>query len=148
MQTTCLGCGIVRPSSDWPAPDGFAASRECWMKYGELASVTQTLRDPAFPHQHLVDAYAAQHALPDSPPIRTAFALIGLYLACERGLTGRQVQLEHVRLAKTRRDWPRFFRKVNAAMTVGDATPSNLLEWAAAVWREWEPDHPRVRALL
>ena len=80
--TRCPGCGLELEATDWPEPQGFAASRECWQKYGELASVTQALRDPAFPHQYAVDAYAAQHALPDSPPIRTTFALVGLYLAC------------------------------------------------------------------
>ena len=148
MNVRCPGCGMLLPEAEWPKPGGFAASKECWQKYGELASVTQALRDPSFPHQHAVDAYAAQHASPDSPLIKTTFALIGLYLACERGFTGRQVQLEHIRLAKVRRDWPRFFRKVNAAMTVADATPANLLGWAAAVWREWSPDHDRVKALL
>ena len=53
-----------------------------------------------------------------------------------------------MRLAKARRDWPRFFRKVNAAMTVADATPANLLEWCASIWREWAPDHDRVKSLL
>ncbi|MCA1827118.1 MAG: DUF5946 family protein [Myxococcales bacterium] len=149
MQTTCSGCGLVLEEVSWPDPAGYAATRECFRLFGELTSQTQTLQDPAFPHQHAVDAYAAQHATEDSPPIKTTFALIGLYLACERGFTGREVQLEHMRLGRRRREWPRFFRQIAAGVTVADvlAERSTLNEWAASVWREWEPDHPKVREL-
>ncbi len=34
----------------------------------------------------------------------TVFALVDLYLACERGYTGRQVQLAHMALARRRRE--------------------------------------------
>lgn len=148
MDSACPGCGLVLPHVEWPEPDGLAASRACFRRFGELTSVTQALQDPKFPHQYAVDAYAAQHARADSPPIRTAFALVGPYLACERGFTGREVQLEHMRLARTRRDWPRFFRRISAAMTVADASVSTLLDWCAAVWRQWEPDQQRVRDLF
>ena len=51
--------------------------------YDELASYTLAHGDPAFIHQHVVDAFAAQHATDDSKPIGVAFALIGLYLHVE-----------------------------------------------------------------
>lgn len=41
-------------------------------------------------------------------PITAVFALIGLYLAVERGYTGREVQLAHMKIARRRRDWPRL----------------------------------------
>jgi hypothetical protein len=41
---------------------------------------TMSLRDSAFVHQYVVDAWAAQHAENGSKPIGVAFALIGLYL--------------------------------------------------------------------
>ena len=151
MLTTCLGCGLVLEQTEWPEPSGYAASRECLRLFGELTAKTQTLGDPAFPHQYAVDAYAAQHATEDSPLIKTTFALVGLYLACERGFTGRAVQLEHMRLGRRgRKDWPRFFRRIHAPVTIAGvlAGRASLHEWMASVWREWAPDHERVRALL
>ncbi len=55
-----------------------------------------------------VDAHAAQHVGPDAPSIGPAFALIGLYLAVERGLSGPQVRETHHLLATPKREWPRF----------------------------------------
>ena len=56
--------------------------------YDELASYTLIHGDPAFIHQHVVDAFGAQHATDHSKPIGVAFALIGLYLHVERGRSG------------------------------------------------------------
>src|SRR5690349_20552503 len=80
----------------------------------ELTAWSLSLGDKAFVHQHVVDAWAAQHASEQSRPISVAFALIGLYLHLERGLTGRQVQRVHMLLGQPRgrgpgrKDWPRF----------------------------------------
>ncbi|HXG53369.1 MAG TPA: DUF5946 family protein, partial [candidate division Zixibacteria bacterium] len=41
-----------------------------------------------FIHQHVVDAWAAQHADEQTKPIRLTFALVGLYLHVERGFSG------------------------------------------------------------
>src|SRR6186997_35548 len=76
--------------------------------YDELASYTLAHGDSAFIHQHVVDAFAAQHATEDSKPIGVAFALIGLYLHVERGRSGREVQQAHMRLGRQRREWPVF----------------------------------------
>ncbi len=61
--------------------------------YNELSYYTLALRDPAFIHQHIVDAFAAQTADEHTRPIKLTFALAGLYLHVEKGFTGRQVQL-------------------------------------------------------
>ncbi len=74
----------------------------------ELSAYTLTHGDPDFIHQHVVDAFAAQHATAKSSAIGVAFALIGLYLHLERGYSGRQVQAAHRRLAQQRRQWPAF----------------------------------------
>ena len=66
----------------------------------ELSYYTLAHGDPEFVHQHIVDAFAAQLATPNSKPIQVVFALIGLYLHQERGFTGRQVQLAHMRLER------------------------------------------------
>ncbi|HKN67515.1 MAG TPA: DUF5946 family protein, partial [Gemmatimonadaceae bacterium] len=84
---------------------GSGAERDA---YDELCAYTLTHGDVTFIHQHVVDAWAAQHATPESKPIGVTFALAGLYLHVERQLTGRQVQLAHMRMAKQKRDWPAF----------------------------------------
>ncbi|HZR11567.1 MAG TPA: DUF5946 family protein [Myxococcales bacterium] len=151
MESVCPGCNARLPAvDDWPVPDAFNASRECFHAVGILTSWTQTLGDEAFPHQHVVDAYAAQHATRTATPIRTAFALIGLHLACDRGVSGVDVQRAHMRLAQGRRPWPAFEpRDCEGTMTVADvlAAPDRIAaihRWAASVWAAWEPDHAAV----
>jgi hypothetical protein len=137
-------------------PEGFHASRECWEKYGELAAWTQSLRDPRFPHQHAVDAYGASHVGPSSKPIMAFFALVGLYFACERGLSGRAVQLAHMELGRAKREWPlllppRHLRSVTVvevlAAPPGEAREAALMEWARSVWAAWLAQQPRIRDL-
>jgi uncharacterized protein DUF5946 len=60
-----------------------------------LSAYTLTHSDPAFIHQHVVDAFAAQSADDTTKPITLTFALVGLYLHVEKGRTGRRVQLVH-----------------------------------------------------
>jgi hypothetical protein len=64
----------------------------------ELQGYTLMLRDEAFIHQNVVDAWMAQHANETTKPIGLTFALIGLYLHIERGFSGRQVQRAHMTL--------------------------------------------------
>ena len=47
----------------------------------ELSYYTLAHGDSAFIHQHVVDAYAAQHLRSSTSTIGAAFALAGLYLA-------------------------------------------------------------------
>jgi hypothetical protein len=124
--------------------------------YDELAAYTLAHGDPAFIHQHVVDAYAAQHATAGTKPIGVAFALIGLYLQLERSFSGRQVQLEHMRLARTRRSWPAFtppadlgevtIRDVLAA-SPGPERDHAIRSWCSSVWDAWRESHERVAAL-
>jgi hypothetical protein len=72
----------------------------------ELSCYTLSLRDGAFIHQHVVDAIAAQNADAQTKPIKITFALLGLYLHVEKKVSGRQVQLIHMRLAKSKDSWP------------------------------------------
>ena len=74
----------------------------------ELSCYTLTHGDPAFLHQHVVDAAAAQNADENTKPIYITFALLGLYLHLERHFTGRQVQLAHMALGKTKHRMPTF----------------------------------------
>lgn len=157
----CPGCGLRLPKSDALDDSRFSASPECLALHSELTGYTiaaaQTRSDERFIHQHFVDAYAAQHASDTQPPIRAAFALIGLYLACEKGYSGRQVQRMHVLLAKRSKQWPRFSPPASAgALTAQDvlrAEPGQprddaLMRWACSVWQAWSDQHARVRALF
>ena len=106
--TTCPGCGLVLSDRYFDSPDRFNASGECRQIFSDLTCYTVSKRDAEFIHQHAVDAYEAQHAGGQTRNITVAFGLIGLYLALEKGYTGKQVQQAHMRIAKIRRDWPRL----------------------------------------
>jgi len=123
----------------------------------ELSYYTLAHGDPSFIHQHLVDAYGAQHVHQAASTIGAAFALAGLYLAVERGFTGRQVQKMHMQMARTSRQWPRFDPPENVGpLTVADVLAAEpgprrdekIMEWCASVWRAWSPEHERVREMV
>lgn len=155
--STCPGCGFRLPASHRLGDSRYNASPECWQLYGELLGYTLTRADREFIHQYAVDAYAAQHATLTAPTIGAAFALIGLYLAIERGFTGREVQRAHQLLARRSKNWPRFRSPLSTARRTvadvlreapGDARDDALRQWAADVWSAWTPAHARVAALV
>jgi len=123
---------------------------------GELYVYTLSLRDAAFIHQYAVDAHTAQTATASTKPIAVAFALIGLYLCLERGHTGREVQLAHMRLTKLRRHWPtlplpaeRGDISVHDVLKAapGEERDKMIRAWCASVWRSWADAQPAVREL-
>jgi hypothetical protein len=123
----------------------------------ELSAYTLTHGDRSFMHQHVVDAWAAQQATPESKAIGVAFALIGLYLHLERGYSGRDVQRAHIRFGRRRREWPAFDPPAErGALTTVDVMRSSpgperdraIEEWCASVWEAWDASHERVAALL
>jgi len=114
--------------------------------YDELSVYTLTHPAPEFLHQHVVDAYTAQHPGNLTKPIGLVFALIGLYLFIEKGFTGRQVQKMHMRLANRRKQWPVIDPpQTKSKITVADvlaAAPGEQRDnairvWCAAVWETW-----------
>lgn len=127
--------------------------------YNELCAYTldHARRDPSFIHQHVVDAYAAQHADAGTKRISLAFALVGLYLHVEQQLTGAQVQKVHVQLARKKRQWPRLdlpegrgtitAREVVAAPP-GPERDQAIDAWCAAVWTAFAGSRPDVIELL
>jgi small-conductance mechanosensitive channel len=126
-------------------------------QFDELCFYTLAQPDARFIHQHVVDAFAAQHADQITKPITVAFALIGLYLHVERGFSGRQVQLAHMQLANSRKQWPRFaLPPTTGEMTVADvlAVPPGLERdqaidrWSACVWLAWSASHKQVESLV
>ena len=121
--------------------------------YNELACYTLVHPDPAFIHQYIVDAYAAQHANAHSKPISVAFALAGLYLHLECGYSGRQVQQAHMRLARKKHPWPRFTPPTDrGSMNVADvlraapgaARDAAIDRWSASVWAAWRDSRERI----
>jgi len=114
--------------------------------FDELMAYTLTHGDPAFIHQHVVDAQMAQTATDATKPIGITFALAGLYLHCERSFTGRQVQLAHMTMGQRKREWPKFVLPPNrGSVTAGDvlaAAPGPQRDraieaWAASVWSSY-----------
>ena len=130
------------------------ASRE---EYHQLSYYTLAHPDPAFIHQHIVDAYTAQCADEHTKPIAVAFALIGLHLHVEQNRSGKEVQRMHMRLAKRRRTWPTFnLPRQRGTITVsevlaspaGDQRDAMIRRWCVSVWDAWADSHAQVRALL
>jgi len=124
--------------------------------FNELSYYTLTHEDPAFIHQYIVDAYAAQHADENSKPIKVAFALIGLYLHIEKHYSGKQVQEAHMRLAKNKNQWPVFdlpAHRGNIGVSdvlrakPGPARDCAIKEWSASVWEAWSDSHAKVADL-
>jgi hypothetical protein len=125
--------------------------------YHELSYYTLAHSQSSFIHQHVVDAFAAQHADVSSKPITVAFALIGLYLHVEKNYSGKDVQDTHMRLARQRRQWPRLRPPdQRGGITVHDvvAAPAGperdamIHKWCVSVWDAWKPERESVAALL
>jgi hypothetical protein len=125
--------------------------------YDELCAWTLSQGDPEFVHQHVVDAHMLQTAGDDAKPIGIAFALAGLYLYLRRGLTGREVQLVHVKLGKAGGPWPTF----EAPNERGSITPADVMaapggperiaairDWCVSVWAPWSTQADDVLAFL
>jgi len=157
MQIVCPGCGLQRPSLGLEPDPKANASGECRALMHELSYYTLAHGDPAFIHQHLVDAYGAQHVRQSRSTIGAAFALAGLYLAVERGFTGRQVQHTHMRMARTSKRWPRFDPPHDVGpLTVADVLAvdpgaprdEKLMAWCASVWSAWSTEHGRVGEMV
>lgn len=125
--------------------------------YDALQLYTLSLGDRAFIHQHVVDAWMAQHADSSTKPIAMAFSLLGLYLHLERGFTGKQVQHVHVALGRYKQVWPTFvLPQGRGNMTAADVmrTPEGTARaqaidaWCAAVWEAYHESRQQIIDLL
>lgn len=163
--TTCPGCGLQLPGSGLPWAPRRNASPECWQLYGEVQGFeldhVELVRDL---HQLTVDAYAAQHPLRtvggDVPAISVAYALVGLHLALDRGLSGVEVRAVHQRMGRPDPSWPNLpAPERTGAMTVFEVAAAGVMvgsvaghakavrAWAATVWQAWAAQHATVAAL-
>jgi hypothetical protein len=125
--------------------------------YDELRCYTLAHSDPSFIHQHVVDAFTAQHADEQTKPIALTFALIGLYLHVEKQLSGTQVQRAHMDLARHKRHWPKFpLPESRGSISAADvmATPEGVVRdqaihaWCASVWQAFRACRRAVAELL
>ena len=126
-------------------------------QFYELSYYTLAHPDPAFIHQHVVDAFTAQTADRDTKPIAVAFALIGLCLYLEKNYTGKQVQLAHMTLARHKREWPKFeLPETRGEITVADVLSeeagamrdAKIREWCASVWQAYGGSRKQVLDLV
>src|SRR5215216_3057917 len=124
--------------------------------YHELSAYTLGHGSPSFIHQHVVDAWAAQHAGEGVKPIGLAFALAGLYLHLERRFTGRQVQRAHMQMGRRKRQWPGFVMPaqrgtVTAADVIdapaGPERDQAIDRWCGSVWEAFSANRPAVETL-
>jgi hypothetical protein len=155
--SVCPGCGLPQPSLGLQPDRRVNASGECRALMNELTYYTLAHGDPRFIHQHVVDAYGAQHVRPSASTIGAAFTLAGLYLAVERAFSGRQVQKMHMLMASRSKQWPRFEPPGGLGpLTVGDVLTEEagpprdeaIMRWCASVWAAWSAEHDRVRAMV
>jgi hypothetical protein len=125
--------------------------------YDELCAWTLMLGDPAFVHQHVVDAYALQHATAEAKPVGVAFALAGLLLHLEHGFTGREVQRAHMKMGKVGGPWPVFAAPAErGSLTAADVLAAQpgpervaaIDDWCVSVWNPWSGHRQKVLALL
>lgn len=82
----CPGCGLKLDHRHHTLFGNYNASGECYQKYSELRNYTIGKQDLDFIHQHVIDTYSAQHSGNGMKPITTAFSVIGLYYAVEKGV--------------------------------------------------------------
>ena len=125
--------------------------------YHQLSAYTLTHGDLTFIHQHVVDAWAAQHAVEGVKSIGLTFALAGLYLHLERGFTGRRVQRAHMEMGRRKREWPGFAvpaqRGSITAIDVmaapeGAERDAAIDAWCRSVWDAFSANQPAIEALL
>ncbi len=114
--------------------------------YNQLAFYTLAHPSPNFIHQHVVDAFAAQNANEKTKWITIYFALIGLYLYVEKGYTGKEVQLEHIRLSNRKKEFSPFVLPENReSFTIEDVLTKEqgrekdqaIEIWCKAVWEAY-----------
>jgi hypothetical protein len=150
--TTCPGCGAVLAAVPGLASTHRGASASC---AGLFAVTVRGLREEAAQDvqtaallQLATDAYDAQHLLDGEP----AAAPVRLCLWLERdidpiranGLAGRAADVAP--LLQTRPDrWTTTVPDLAADLDVVDL-PALVRSWADAVWTDWGPAHPALRA--
>jgi hypothetical protein len=125
--------------------------------YNELYVYSGTRGREFFILQLVVDAHGAQAATQDTKPIAIVFALVGLFLHVERGYTGLQVQQVHMRLGRTKHQWPTIALPdhrggITAADVLkapaGSARDAAISDWCRDVWQAFSGNRATILQLL
>lgn len=153
----CPGCGLKLNNHHITLFTNYNASGECYQKYSELSIYTIGKQDIDFIHQHAIDTYSAQHSGNGMKPITTAFSLIGLYYAVEKGFNGRQVQRVHTLLSRQKYNWKELQPPVKSvySLTVfdvlneqpGESRDKMIRKWMLDVWKCWKHQHSWVKEI-
>lgn len=151
--SVCPGCGLRLPQMDTPMLAGYNASAECIALFSQLSAYTVSLGDAEFTHQHVVDAYGAQHVGMFTKKVVPIMALVGLYLLLKHGYTGKQVQRAHMAIADQTKDWPDLTHPTElASLNILDVLKKEraaekvaaIHTWCEAVWNSWQSEHEIV----
>lgn len=154
--TPCPGCAGHFPATDGPTHAYIGASPGCWAVYCDvLGREYGEQRNPRW-HRHTVDAYAASHPGDGSRRAVQSVAghLVALHLLIDRGLEPAFVTRMIGAAVRHAADFhglepPSFEGTMTildiAATTTTDAHERAVYDWAASVWRAWEPHHATVK---
>jgi flavodoxin len=126
-------------------------------QYHELSFYTLSHPDPAFIHQHIVDAYTAQTANEKTKAISITFSLAGLYLYIEKKFTGKQVQQFHQKMAENKKEWPELIlpeKRGNIdvsgvlAASPGPERDKMIRKWCKSVWNAYKDNRAAITDLV
>jgi len=122
--------------------------------YNDLLFYTLSHPDPEFfIHQYAVDAFAAQNVDENTKNITLLYAVAGLYLAVERGFSGKEVQNAHLIFSKEKSDMPLIIPPENRGeITIknvleaepGIARDEMILHWCASVWEAYQNNRDSI----
>lgn len=122
--------------------------------FNHLLFYTLSHPDPEFfIHQYAVDAFAAQTAGENTKNITLVYALAGLYLAVEKGYTGKEVQKAHLIFSKDKSNMPRIILPESRGEIIiknvldtepGIARDEMILRWCASVWKAFQSNHEAI----
>lgn len=110
-----------------------------------------------FIHQHIVDAFAVQHANESTKTIKLVYGLLGLCLYLEHGFTGKEVQNVHVFLSKDKSNWPQLIlpkSKVNFSVgeilkaKEGKERDAAIRKWCETIWKNHRQNHAAITEWL
>jgi hypothetical protein len=157
-RTACPGCGIVLPETAAEEPARLHSTPACESVLNEILGYEFQHPVMLRYHQLTVDAYGAQHAGGDAPPIRVAYSLVGLWLALEHGFSAEDVRVVHRRMGHPMPGWPRFEapQPPRRWLTVLDVAEAGVRQhsgggharaagqWAESVWSAWLTSSPGI----
>lgn len=157
-EVICLGCGALAPDMTGPVHKYMDASPGCWRLYCELQDWRNSLTGDVgiTIAQHLVDAYAAQHATNPDRRNRQSVAvhLMSLCASLEFEISGTKLRAmisnwthhDYHLLRPTPDGYPVTVRNVRDASSGQRAAIVD--EMATSTWSAWSLHHEEIRTLL